>query len=262
MLPENIPSEWRNYHFGITYSVTLGRGDLATTLAIRNTGGKEFEFQTLFHSYFAIDVSLSGLDLPIRSTQLTSTGHLQGGRLRSRKSGLHRQSRPTRTSERQPLLQTNHLHLRNGPRLQLPRRPARHRPGKRQAPTANPPRRAGRSGGLEPVGQEGGRHGGLRTRGRVEEDGLRGGRQRGSVEHAGSGRYVGRGAANQGAINERNSVGRGSYEVTMNMGREKKKWVFTIVAHERKNGRTNKSTTMMKEWPGETPVKYNLRPDP
>lgn len=55
---DNIPSEWKNYQFGITYSVTLGRDDLETSLAIRNTGGKDFEFQTLLHSYWAVDVSL------------------------------------------------------------------------------------------------------------------------------------------------------------------------------------------------------------
>ena len=55
----DIPSEWKNYQFGITYSVTLGKDDLETTLAIRNTGEKDFEFQTLLHSYWAIDVSHS-----------------------------------------------------------------------------------------------------------------------------------------------------------------------------------------------------------
>ena len=53
----NISSEWKDYQFGITYSVTLGKDDLETTLAIRNTGTKDFEFQTLLHSYWAIDVS-------------------------------------------------------------------------------------------------------------------------------------------------------------------------------------------------------------
>lgn len=57
MLPDNLPSEWKNYSFGITYSVTLGKDGLETTLAIRNTGEKEFAFQTLLHTYFRIDVS-------------------------------------------------------------------------------------------------------------------------------------------------------------------------------------------------------------
>ncbi|CAD6590031.1 MAG: hypothetical protein ASARMPRED_004532 [Alectoria sarmentosa] len=63
---DKIPSEWKNYQFGITYSVTLGRDDLETSLAIRNTGEKDFEFQTLLHSYWAVDnisdVSVSGLE--------------------------------------------------------------------------------------------------------------------------------------------------------------------------------------------------------
>ena len=59
MLDKSLPSSgWKHIPFGITYSVTLGTGDLETTLAIRNTGDKEFGFQTLFHSYFAISVSL------------------------------------------------------------------------------------------------------------------------------------------------------------------------------------------------------------
>ena len=54
---ENIPSEWRKYQFGITYSVTLNKEDLETSLAIRNTGPTDWEFQTLFHTYLAVDVS-------------------------------------------------------------------------------------------------------------------------------------------------------------------------------------------------------------
>ena len=57
---DNISSEWKKYQFGITYSVTLGKDDLETSLAIRNTGEKDFEFQTLLHSYWAVDVSLFG----------------------------------------------------------------------------------------------------------------------------------------------------------------------------------------------------------
>lgn len=58
---EEIPSEWKNYQFGITYSVTLNRDDLETSLAIRNTGDKEWDFQTLFHTYLAVDVSIANL---------------------------------------------------------------------------------------------------------------------------------------------------------------------------------------------------------
>lgn len=55
---ENIPSKWQSYQFGITYSVTLNREDLETSFAIRNTGPTEWDFQTLFHTYLAVDVSL------------------------------------------------------------------------------------------------------------------------------------------------------------------------------------------------------------
>ena len=58
-LDKSMPSEWKKYKFGITYSVTLGKDDLETSLVIRNTDGPEFAFQTLFHSYFAVNVSFS-----------------------------------------------------------------------------------------------------------------------------------------------------------------------------------------------------------
>ena len=54
----SIPSEWKNYAFGITYSVTLGKENLDTSLAIRNTGDKTWDFQTLLHTYLAVEVSL------------------------------------------------------------------------------------------------------------------------------------------------------------------------------------------------------------
>ena len=53
----DIPSEWKTNQFGITYSVTLNKDDLETSLAIRNTGDKEWDFKTLFHTYLAVDVS-------------------------------------------------------------------------------------------------------------------------------------------------------------------------------------------------------------
>lgn len=52
-----VQSKWKDYQFGITYSVTLGRDDLETGFAIRNTGSVEFEFKALLHSYWAIEVS-------------------------------------------------------------------------------------------------------------------------------------------------------------------------------------------------------------
>ena len=54
---DSIPSEWKNYAFGITYSVTLSARELSTSLLIRNTGDKTWDFQTLFHSYLSINVS-------------------------------------------------------------------------------------------------------------------------------------------------------------------------------------------------------------
>ncbi|KAK4690661.1 glucose-6-phosphate 1-epimerase, partial [Lecanoromycetidae sp. Uapishka_2] len=63
---DDIPSQWKTYQFGITYSITLNKDDLETSFAIRNTGEKEWEFQTLFHTYLAVDnistVSISGLE--------------------------------------------------------------------------------------------------------------------------------------------------------------------------------------------------------
>lgn len=56
---DDIPSQWKKYHFGITYSVTLNKDDLETSFAIRNTGEEDWEFQTLFHTYLAVDVSPS-----------------------------------------------------------------------------------------------------------------------------------------------------------------------------------------------------------
>lgn len=49
-------AKW-DYPFALTYSVTLSSEDLETSLVIRNTGEKNYDFQVLFHSYFRIDVS-------------------------------------------------------------------------------------------------------------------------------------------------------------------------------------------------------------
>lgn len=45
------------YKFGLLYSVTLDRESLFTTLVVTNEGEEPFEFQTLFHTYFRINVS-------------------------------------------------------------------------------------------------------------------------------------------------------------------------------------------------------------
>lgn len=53
-------SKW-DYEFNLTYSVTLSQDSLETSLAVRNTGTSNYEFQVLFHTYLAIDVSPIGL---------------------------------------------------------------------------------------------------------------------------------------------------------------------------------------------------------
>ena len=49
-------SKW-DYQFGLTYSVTLSSEDLETSLVVRNTGDKNYEFNVLFHSYLQVEVS-------------------------------------------------------------------------------------------------------------------------------------------------------------------------------------------------------------
>lgn len=43
------------HDFGLIYSVTLGVDSLQTMLNVRNEGKESFEFQMLFHTYFAIE---------------------------------------------------------------------------------------------------------------------------------------------------------------------------------------------------------------
>ena len=63
----NLPSEWKKYSFGITYSVTLSKDELQTSLVIRNTGEGVFDFQTLFHTYLAVNVSALPCDEFVQS---------------------------------------------------------------------------------------------------------------------------------------------------------------------------------------------------
>lgn len=44
--------------FGLEYSVTLASGELTTSLRVQNTGAGPWEFQTLLHSYFGVEVSV------------------------------------------------------------------------------------------------------------------------------------------------------------------------------------------------------------
>jgi len=46
------------YDFSLQYSVTLSKDGLQTMLSVRNEGDKPFDFQTLFHTYFAIPVCI------------------------------------------------------------------------------------------------------------------------------------------------------------------------------------------------------------
>lgn len=50
------PGKWP-YQFGLTFSVTLSSEELETSLVVRNTGSKTYDFQVLFHTYLAVDVS-------------------------------------------------------------------------------------------------------------------------------------------------------------------------------------------------------------
>ena len=55
MLSDDFKNAW-SYDFGLVYSVTLNKDSLETTLHVRNTGEKPFEFQALLHTYFRVDV--------------------------------------------------------------------------------------------------------------------------------------------------------------------------------------------------------------
>jgi glucose-6-phosphate 1-epimerase len=47
------------YSFGLIYSVTLTRGGLETSIVVRNEGDEAWDFQTLLHTYFKVDVCLA-----------------------------------------------------------------------------------------------------------------------------------------------------------------------------------------------------------
>lgn len=55
-LDEKTKGLWP-YKFGLLYSVTLEPESLRTTLVITNDGDVPFEFQTLLHTYFKVQVS-------------------------------------------------------------------------------------------------------------------------------------------------------------------------------------------------------------
>lgn len=105
-------SKW-NYSFNLTYSVTLSQDNLETSLVVRNTGSSNYDFQVLFHSYFAIDVSTT---CPLLSSKasvnsfpnrtyprpqsLDSKTHLSSTRLKGQRRS-NRQKSPCRLVRRQ-----------------------------------------------------------------------------------------------------------------------------------------------------------------
>lgn len=60
--PSNLSEDSRKawpFEFGLIYSVTLGRDALTTSIVVRNEGEQAWEFQTLMHTYFRVEVSLA-----------------------------------------------------------------------------------------------------------------------------------------------------------------------------------------------------------
>jgi glucose-6-phosphate 1-epimerase len=58
-LDEETKKAWP-FEFGLIFSVTLGRDDLTTSILVRNEGDVAWEFQTLLHTYFRIEVRSPG----------------------------------------------------------------------------------------------------------------------------------------------------------------------------------------------------------
>ena len=90
MLSDN---KW-DYEFNLTYSVTLSQDSLETSLVVRNTGSSNYDFQVLFHSYLAIDVSEVHTHRAVtRGTVLImlGTGHWRNYRLGTRRGGVQGQ---------------------------------------------------------------------------------------------------------------------------------------------------------------------------
>lgn len=85
-IDDKIKELWP-YKFGLLYSVSLNPDSLGTTLVITNDGDEPFEFQTLLHTYFRVQVSKSSSALcaPFSLTRATN----EGGSLGYRKRGGH-----------------------------------------------------------------------------------------------------------------------------------------------------------------------------
>ncbi|THY61912.1 galactose mutarotase-like protein [Aureobasidium pullulans] len=88
LTPNNLSDDMKKawpYDFSLQYSVTLSKDGLQTMLNVRNEGDKPFDFQTLFHTYFAVpDISkvkvtgLSGIryiDKILNATEHDSKGN-------------------------------------------------------------------------------------------------------------------------------------------------------------------------------------------
>lgn len=58
------------YKFGLLYSVTLDRESLKTALVVTNEGDVPFEFQTLLHTYFKVEVTHMLFTIWIQNTDL------------------------------------------------------------------------------------------------------------------------------------------------------------------------------------------------
>lgn len=67
-LDESSKKAWP-HEFGLIYSVTLGREGLTTSIVVRNEGETAWEFQTLMHTYFRINVSCHPLLLCLVTTE-------------------------------------------------------------------------------------------------------------------------------------------------------------------------------------------------
>lgn len=64
---ETLGEEWRGkwgFKFGLVYSVALAPGSLGTSLVVSNEGDEAFEFQTLLHTYLAVDVRFPPSHVP------------------------------------------------------------------------------------------------------------------------------------------------------------------------------------------------------
>jgi glucose-6-phosphate 1-epimerase len=57
MLSEKFRKAWP-YDFGLLYTVVLTKESLETSLQVQNQGHEAFDFQTLFHTYYRIQVGL------------------------------------------------------------------------------------------------------------------------------------------------------------------------------------------------------------